>query len=67
METKKGQVSYSYFDKATGFLVRLRTPLNQGGLNFTMEVDLDDYKKVGDIVLYSTMAPILMAAVLAGL
>jgi len=51
LETKKGEVEHRYFDKASGLVVRMKKPMKSQIGNFVMDVDISDYKKVGDLLM----------------
>lgn len=47
---KKGEVEHRYFDKATGLVTKMKRAMNSAQGNFMIEVNLDDYRKVGDLL-----------------
>jgi outer membrane lipoprotein-sorting protein len=50
LEAKKGGSETRYFDKATGFCVKLKKAAKSELGNLNIDMDIADYKKVGDIV-----------------
>jgi len=48
---KTGENEYRYFDKGTGLVVKMKKALKSDLGNLTMEVDIGDYKKVGDLLV----------------
>jgi outer membrane lipoprotein-sorting protein len=51
LEPKKGEPEFRYFDKASGLVVRMKKAMKTPLLNLTMDVDVGDYKKVGDLLM----------------
>jgi len=49
LETKKGEPEFRYFDKATGFVLRMKKPIKSALGTLMTDVDVGDYKKVGDL------------------
>lgn len=48
---KKGDPEYRYFDKGTGLVVKMKKAMKSELGNFTMDVDISEYKKVGDLLI----------------
>jgi outer membrane lipoprotein-sorting protein len=50
LEAKKGGSETRYFDKTTGYCVRLKKAAKSDLGNLNVDMDIGEYKKVGDIV-----------------
>jgi hypothetical protein len=47
----KGETEHRFFDKATGLVIKLKKPMKSEIGNFVMDMDIGDYKKVGDLLM----------------
>jgi outer membrane lipoprotein-sorting protein len=51
LEAKKGGSETRYFEKATGLVIKLKKNSKSDLGNFTVDMDIGDYKKIGDVTM----------------